>query len=172
MPKAVSHSAPPPKLTPAGLTAIRLERQESKAQFGVTLKRMVKPNAKGGYSKQYIHRLEAGDPKTPITDAIARAALALAAVLDGADEAQARATPVEVLATNPSIAGAVVFGTAQNCAYPPCRVRFVPRSWNHRYHAPKCKQEHGKWSLREVRGQSTRSQKKAGLKGVDLTPDT
>src|SRR3972149_4420824 len=130
---------PPQKLTPQALSAIRRELGESKARFGFTLKRIISPRALRGFSRQYIHRLEAGDPKTPITPAIARAALVLAAMLDGQDEVQARARKVEVLAVN-DIEGAVVRGEKKSCALAGCRVWFVGHP-QQRYHALTCKRE-------------------------------
>src|SRR3989304_5884352 len=62
-----------PNVTPEQLRAIRAEYGQSLAQFGVTLRRTLKPNVGTGFSRGYVRQLEGG--KKPITGKLARAAV-------------------------------------------------------------------------------------------------
>jgi hypothetical protein len=126
------------EVTAETLSAIRADLGQTMREFGLTLKRVLEPGAAHGFSKNYVSMMERGAAR--ITPRIARATLVLMAMLDGVDEVQARAQPVKVLAVG-NIDGAIVFGDARPCALAGCRVRFVPRSWNHAYHSPACKRE-------------------------------
>jgi len=136
-------------VTPQAIRDIRAERGESLRAFGLVLKRVLEPAAERGFSKEYIRLLEAGSPKAPIPPAIERAVLILGAMLDGVDPLQARLTPVSVLATDPSIEGAIVTSKARLCALAGCIVRFIPRSPRQKFHDKTCRKEHYRRGLKK-----------------------
>src|SRR3972149_5378046 len=127
-----------PNVTPEQLRAIRAEYGQSLAQFGVTLRRTLKPNVGTGFSREYVRQLEVG--KKPITGKLARAALILGAMIDGVDEVWARARPVEVLAMN-DIAGALVTGEARRCCLAGWWNCFSPKTHRRKYQARACRSE-------------------------------
>lgn len=60
--------------------------------------------------------------------------------------------PVQVFALPGRIKpGTLILGASRNCARPACRVIFLPRSGNQRYHSPECRALHMK-ELKEQGG--------------------
>lgn len=122
------------------LIMLQAERQESLAQFGVTIARTIAPDHPP-FTKQYIDMLKRG--KAAITDEIARALETLAAMLDGQGELQARSRTVDVplFSVHPLPPYTVIIPAARRCELPGCRIHFIPASPRQRYCSTECRAE-------------------------------
>lgn len=61
---------------------------------------------------------------------------------DGGNPISVEARAQQVVVIGHVAPGSVILGDSKVCAYPPCKVSFVPRSWNGKY----CCEEHKKAS--------------------------
>jgi hypothetical protein len=126
------------RITGAMLKQLRMELGESLSEFGLTLKRAIKPNERIGFSRNYIWKLEKDDPKFQITEEIqaAYSLLAEARVLGtvgigGAEYVSVMAMPGQVGE------GAFVKRSlrSKKCERPGCGIVFLGPG---KYHDPEC----------------------------------
>jgi hypothetical protein len=125
---------------------------ESLSEFGWRLARAVDPNAKRGYSRQYISGMEHDKPEYRITPEIESAFWSLAQAADDVPAGIGGAVNVSILAAPGQVpAGTYLPPTAQavKCARPACRVVFVKDHPFRKYHHPDCRELH----RQEKRGQ-------------------
>lgn len=126
-------------VTPEMLVSLRQELGMSLAEFGVTLRRAMDPGVEGGYSRQYVSRLEHG--KDVITPELAAAFYNIAAVLDEVPAGLGGAVHVRILAQPGQLVdGAFVPRSARavRCVRPGCNVLFVRVHPRQKYHDPEC----------------------------------
>jgi transcriptional regulator with XRE-family HTH domain len=133
-------------ITPEMLKELRLALGQSLSEFGLSLKRSIDPKAEIGFSRQYISRLEHGDPKFVITDEIASAYWNIAGVLDDMPAGTGGAIIAQIMVQPGQIPDGVVPLLSRTvkivrCKRPGCPVWF-PKIGRQMYHDPECRQAH------------------------------
>ncbi|MBC8252488.1 MAG: hypothetical protein H8E35_00490 [Ardenticatenia bacterium] len=149
------------RVTPRTIRQIRERLGMSQREFGQVLWDAVHGLGRNGdypYSRQYVGMLE--HSAEIITPRIAQGIQAIAARLDGADEVQARAYPVDgLLVVNDLPAGTIILGRARRCANPGCPVVFVPTHPRQKYHSRSCAETGRKIRAKARRRKSGRKPK-------------
>lgn len=112
---------------------------QNMVEFGWTLKRAVDPKAKRPYSRQYIHGLETGKGRYPITPELEAAFWNIATALDDVPAAIGGAVSVLVLAQPGQVSPGTLVKRSlkeKRCKRPGCAVVFIGPG---KYHDEECR---------------------------------
>lgn len=110
----------------------------SYARFGADLARMI--GRAEPYKKGYVYAVMKGQAGYKVSPELAAGLQKMAAIADGVPEflAKLQEVPANVLSMSPIPAGAVVMGTARQCAKEGCGLWFTSDNPRRRY-CPRCR---------------------------------
>lgn len=83
---------------------------------------------------------------TPPSKLFKQAVAKMGAHIDGVPKDVARGKSVTVLAVDAQLEDGTLIlgGETRRCLNPACRLKFLPRAWNQKYHSDACKEAHYK----------------------------